>query len=72
MLLLSLSLFFGLLPLGNIHISPSNNPTTQLQEEDKVWKFESLLQDVAQDINKELEASRLVSKAVEEDEFNDI
>jgi hypothetical protein len=40
----------------------------QLQEDDKEWKFENLLQEVAQDINRELEAVRLVSKAVEEDD----
>ena len=42
--------------------------TRQLKEDDKEWKFENLLQDVAQDMNKELEAARLVSKAVEEEE----
>eukprot|EP00938_MAST-03A_sp_MAST-3A-sp1_P000556 g556.t1 len=43
-------------------------PQSSLKEDDKEWKFENLLQDVAQDINKELEAARLVSKAVEEEE----
>ncbi len=43
-------------------------PQSSLQESDKEWKFESLLQEVAQDINKELEAIRIASQAVEANE----